>query len=1217
MLDLECEGAGALVVKLFQVLLDAVNPMNASLVEEDATKVLWTMLEESEDVGPEILSAIMERLVQPCKTDNSAAHALACELIRKNDSNLQLAVQHFLIDALKNKGNGEHAMSKRFVDVLEAIAVVDSTSLVTVWPVLMDELHCDDEDARMRAVKVFGRVLAAPGSTVAKDFAHYLTQFLRRFQDKKPEVRVEMLKWASAFVLNSECDDAAIENVVVSHFKERLYDFEEKVRVAAVAAVSDIAEVKPNAIDGEMLRSLGERMRDKRASVRHPVMKRLGAVYRAFAGRHADAETPAAEAARFDWIPSTLLKGCAQADVMHHGVEPVIVDLFPARVSVERRSMFWLSALCKQDEHASKALCCILRNKTYAQRDVRAYLDLRTKSRASQMSQGTGEELADVSADDFTRAIHAIACHFPDQTKAVASMEKVHAMKDGNIFRGFSSLLKPELSAAECTSITDDVLKRIGSKSATYEFAKLLMIKIAQQPFGREHVRKVLDIVAAAAKHKNATGSMTAALEHLVQLAGSAPHIFQGVAKELSSLIFHADASVVTAACKITADAPNCLAGAGSRQAKICERLKLLCVEGTRTQAMHAAATLAKLAAIGERNSEHANDVFVAVVEAAQEDELLDSNLPAVLATVQVVASNAPGLFLRHLEGVERFIVNDVLKRELPRGKKSRAAVSSVAELRGWGIEALANGCCRAASLTREQAASDERRGFIARVVDVLRATLSEPISGTEADAAHVKIAAVKATLLIARTENASIPADVFIAAMYASRYAPDDVIDMIQHGVAKEGLPHVYASALAVLAVECRGDTRKFASDALLAVVDRVRAKSEASVARLSRVMKDEEKLSRTLLTYTPEYALTTLVYLLAHHPSLPSKEDGAANDGIAYRPFQQMISVAVNALVHGTNGETIPAAYAMMRGLKRAKDANEEDANDHGIYVLADIALFVLKDVASTKGWDTGPYPGKVAYDRKLYVVGQSGTARNDPLTEGGRPRVGDFSHLPVGFSLKSGKAAAGGARTKPSGGRNNENALALAMTPAAKPTAAPSRMMPERAARKAAIVDDADASVEDEDDILPESNDADVVNLGRYGMEVIAPPLELPAPGGWDDAQTLVGSDEAATATEAPTTAPKTAPRPAPRSAEKSDAGGSSHKKKFLRPLSDKKNTDNKPSPLTAKTPVAKVASPVTALRRTRRRQENVDEYDFSPELDVAEAPVRVSKKAKGKR
>ena len=80
MLDLECEGAGALVVKLFQVLLDAVNPMNASLVEEDATKVLWTMLEESEDVGPEILSAIMERLVQPCKTDNSAAHALACEL---------------------------------------------------------------------------------------------------------------------------------------------------------------------------------------------------------------------------------------------------------------------------------------------------------------------------------------------------------------------------------------------------------------------------------------------------------------------------------------------------------------------------------------------------------------------------------------------------------------------------------------------------------------------------------------------------------------------------------------------------------------------------------------------------------------------------------------------------------------------------------------------------------------------------------------------------------------------------------------------------------------------------------------------------------------------------------------------------------------------------------------------------------------------------------
>jgi sister-chromatid-cohesion protein PDS5 len=37
-------------------------------------------------------------------------------------------------------------------------------------------------------------------------------------------------------------------------------------------------------------------------------------------------------------------------------VEPILADLFPPRVSMERRSLFWLQALCNQDAHTSKAV---------------------------------------------------------------------------------------------------------------------------------------------------------------------------------------------------------------------------------------------------------------------------------------------------------------------------------------------------------------------------------------------------------------------------------------------------------------------------------------------------------------------------------------------------------------------------------------------------------------------------------------------------------------------------------------------------------------------------------------------------------------------------------------------------------------------------------------------------------------------------------------------
>ena len=142
MLDLECEGADALVPQLFETLFDALNPSKAGLVEEDVTKVSrYIMIEEDESTSPEVLHAVLERLIQPMRGENSAAHSLACNLVRKSENNLQLAVQHFLTDALNAGGAGDHPLSKEHRRLLEAVAVVDSTSLVTVWPVIMDELQ--------------------------------------------------------------------------------------------------------------------------------------------------------------------------------------------------------------------------------------------------------------------------------------------------------------------------------------------------------------------------------------------------------------------------------------------------------------------------------------------------------------------------------------------------------------------------------------------------------------------------------------------------------------------------------------------------------------------------------------------------------------------------------------------------------------------------------------------------------------------------------------------------------------------------------------------------------------------------------------------------------------------------------------------------------------------------------------------------------------------
>lgn len=1086
MLDLECPGAEGLVPQLFETLFAGVNPANSSLIEEDAMKVLGTMLEEAEEVSPEVLTTILERLVQPFKGENSAAHNLACSLVRKSENNLQLAVQHFLVDALSSKGNGEHPLSKRSADVLEALAVVDSTALVTVWPTIMEELQNDDAEPRAKAVKLFGRVLATPGSTVAKDYAHYLTQFLRRFGDKLPEIRVEMCKWGAAFLTAGTAGDAAVAEEIAGYLEERLIDFDEKVRIAAVTAVCDVAETTPRAVDPELLMAVGERMLDKKANIRQLALKRLGSVYRAYVARFADVETPSEESQRFDWVPSALLRGCAQPDIRHHAVEPILVDLFSSRVSAGRRSLFWLQALCKMDERAAKAFNFMLRAKQAVQVDMRRYLELRQTSRAAKDGDGG------VSDEDFKRAFAALARNFPEQAKAAGFAEKMHAMKDGNVFRGIATLLKPETSAAETTSVSQDILKRVGGKHSAYDWMRLLLVKISQQPFGNEHVRKVLEIVVGASKEKSA-GSLTSALEHLVQLAQSAPQAFVGTAKELAGLITHRDAVVVTAACRIAASAATCLDGPGVHKVKVCERLKVLCLEGTAAQAKHAARTLAKLAAAEGTAKDHLKVVYERVVDEAHDDDLLDSNLPAALATVQVVGQEASGLYFEHLTDIESYVVDRLLARPLP--KRTASSVSATAEVQARGLKALAKGCCRRA------AGKSEAAEYVQRVLDVMSGVLGETDPercGAGADRAHLRVAAAKATLVVARLHHPLVTPQLFVAVSLVAEEAPEAMIPKLQHGIAKHGLHQAYAAPVALVAGRAKGESRQAAKEALAVIVPCVRRRAAAVKATASkRANQEAAALSRNLLTHSPEYFLTYLAFLVSHHPDLPDRSVGEENSGAAYRWCQQVMSAAVTALVTGTAGESVPAAFKILRKLKFVVDATDENAR-HGLYVLSDIALLAFYKEATKRGWDTGPFPGQVAFPKAFFTL-QHKAATNRATEEGGNIRVGDYSHLPVGFEIKTVRHTGDHA---PRASKAKKQTIVRNAKPAKEE---PSRHMPSRAARKAAYVDGEDGEyAEEEEELAVQGNELvtpGVAKLVSYGVRTGVPMLELPAPPDWD--------------------------------------------------------------------------------------------------------------------
>ena len=418
-------------------------------------------------------------------------------------------------------------------------------------------------------------------------------------------------------------------------------------------------------------------------------------------------------------------------------------------------------------------------------------------------------------------------------------------------------------------------------------------------------------------------------------------------------------------------------------------------------------------------------------------------------------------------------------------------------------MKALAVGC--AGWPARGGAADASARGeFVRRALGVFAKVLDaadDAVAGAGADHAWLRAAAAKATLVVARADHTSVPPELFVAVALTIERAPEDLIEKVRRGVVKHGLNHAYAAPLALVAGCGRGEARAAAKEALSDVVAHARRRAASVKAAASRrANQDAAALSRALLTHAPEYALPYLVFFLAHHPSLPDRETGEANGGAAYRPFQYAASALVAALTTGTSGESVPAACKILRKLKFAADAVDE-GRTRGAHVLADIALLVLHKEATRRGWDTGAFPGQVAFPRAYFTLQQT-SATNGSGAEGARARAGDYSHLPPGFEVKTARQAAGGDGAPRARAKKQKQTAGRA----AKPAAEPSRLMPSRAARKAAIVDDDEEYDEEEEEegaIVPAGNEMvtpGVAKLVSYGIRTEVPMMELPAPPDW---------------------------------------------------------------------------------------------------------------------
>ena len=217
-------------------------------------------------------------------------------------------------------------------------------------PALQSELEVEDLDSRSEAVATLGRVFAAPprdGVDAAVDYKLTLfKEFLRRFADRVPTVRVQMLEWGRKFLESraagataggakkrgggatggaaAECAAAVAERMA-----ERLSDTDDRVREAATSALLGAAtSAGAGAISQQTLEAAAERLADKRIGVRRAALSALAQLYR----KQGSASSPQHD--RLGWVPGRVLQALLPSLGIAREVEELLAGgmLMPAGV---------------------------------------------------------------------------------------------------------------------------------------------------------------------------------------------------------------------------------------------------------------------------------------------------------------------------------------------------------------------------------------------------------------------------------------------------------------------------------------------------------------------------------------------------------------------------------------------------------------------------------------------------------------------------------------------------------------------------------------------------------------------------------------------------------------------------------------------------------------------------------------------------------------------
>ncbi|CAM8937206.1 unnamed protein product [Rhodiola kirilowii] len=410
---------------------------------------------------------------------------LAKTVIEASSEYIMPSLCIFITTCILDRDSVQSELKDFHHDIIFEVYQTAPQLLLSVIPILSHELLSDQVDVRRKAVNFVGKLISLPQSHIVQEYSPLFADFLKKFSDISPEVRVSSVQCVKSYYMSNPYGPES-DNLLRA-LSDRLLDFDDSVRSHSVVVVCELAISNLKSFPAELISEATKRLRDKKISGRKKTLQKLLQLYQEYCMKCSEGYMSISD--HLEQIPCKILKLCFEKDCKEFrpcNMELLLAEeLFPDSLSVKERTRHWIAMFSHFDSLHIKALNTILLQKARFQRERQSYASFQKKKKAVISEENT------TSNTSVTR----LASFFLDPTRAEECLYNLNQTEGHKLFDALGLLLEVH-DLMKARLARDDFLKTIG-KHPHYDFFRLLSTKCMFNIFGPESVSSILYLLTS------------------------------------------------------------------------------------------------------------------------------------------------------------------------------------------------------------------------------------------------------------------------------------------------------------------------------------------------------------------------------------------------------------------------------------------------------------------------------------------------------------------------------------------------------------------------------------------------------------------------------------------------------------------------------------------------------------------------------------------------